>query len=87
MRAQELIQKAYGTSRNFMTPEVEAVRMVRPGLAVEISTGRGIFSPTLVGLTFADADGRRNDLSCCLQAESYQDGLRLAEAHLAEVEA
>ena len=79
MEAREILEREYGTARNFMTPTVLGRGLIwRPGKGVrkvqgayELSTGSGIVSGTIIfGVSVVEVheDGstsRRFDLSSC----------------------
>lgn len=50
MTAQEIIRKAYGNSRNFMTPNILG-RGLLPGGAYELSTGSGFDHEPIYGVS------------------------------------
>ena len=55
MKAQTIINKEYGRAKNFITPNVYSVGIINTGKkyidAYEISSGNGIFSRFMVGVS------------------------------------
>ena len=49
--AREMIKKAYGSSKNFMTPNVISYGKIGKDVAYELSSGSGIFTPMLYGVS------------------------------------
>lgn len=81
MNAKEIIQKHYGKSNNFMTPDVIKYGKIGQSLAYELSSGKGFTGNTIYGLSFAhETEGRKNDLSTCLhsikEVENYIESLK-----------
>jgi hypothetical protein len=67
-----------------MTSDLERYGMIGTRLAYELSSGRGIVSPTLWGVTIVELcdDGttiRRSDISTCFPSRGQ------AEAHISRV--
>lgn len=79
--ARKAILKAYGDSRNFVTPDIEGFDVVN-GYAVEYSSGSAFLSPgRIYGVSIVTLAGeRRNDLS-----ESGFSTLEDAKAHAERV--
>lgn len=80
MNAREIIRKVYGSSKNFMTPDVIKYGKISKYTAFELSCGRGIFDNYIYGVSVAtvekDGKGYKNyDLSGSFdireKAESY----------------
>lgn len=52
MSAPAIIRKEYGTSKNFMTPNVIKYGKVRKDIAYEVASGSGIGGGTMYGVSF-----------------------------------
>jgi len=68
MEAQELIEREYGQSKNFMTPHVLGRGWISETIAYELSTGSGFNHQPIYGVSLVEdlGDGhtsRRHDLS------------------------
>lgn len=76
LEAWQIIQREYGSSRNFMTPNVLRVGKINPNVAFELSTGRGIRDQTIFGVTVvryypeSDTTDRNAIKSDCFQSRA-----------------
>jgi len=52
-RAREIIKKAYGTSKNMMTPHVLKYGKINKDMAYELSYGRGFSRARMYGVSVA----------------------------------
>jgi len=82
--AREIIKKEYGSSRNFMTPNVIRIGKISRDIAFELSSGK-FDGSTIYGASFAEikTDGgttRRRDISKMFnsrgEAEAYINQLK-----------
>jgi hypothetical protein len=51
--AKDIIKGAYGSSKNFMTPNLISYGKISSDVAYELSSGRGLFNSMLYGVSFA----------------------------------
>ena len=83
--AREIIKGTYGSSKNFMTPNIISYGKISSDIAYELSSGRGIFSDMMYGVSVArkNPDGsykKMYDLSKSFgsldEAKKYIDSLK-----------
>ena len=83
--AREIIKKEYGSSRNFMTPNVIRIGKISRRVAFELSNGESLDHSIIYGVSFAEfkTDGgtiRRTDISKMFgsqkEAEAYINQLK-----------
>jgi len=88
--AREIIKKEYGSSRNFMTPNVIRIGKINRSVAFELSSGESLDHSTIYGVSLAEikTDGgtiRRTDISQMFdtqkEAEDYINQLKMEKSN------
>ncbi len=92
-KADRILRSEYGNSRNMMTPRVHDTGMIDDNTAYEISSGSGIFTNHMVGVSVVYRDPNTfettrdiDDKSHCFSGDYLHETLKEAREYVKELQ-